>query len=238
MPTQNYLHVRLVILCRKLREQFFADQPAVYLDDRVPAFKRRAVRSNPLLQLALLEVRVAFNLQHRRFYFCSSAHFLKPRRLEVAQTDCANLSFFHRLFHVAPGTYVVAELLMQQKQIDVVSAQTRKHFVDGTSSFPFAIFARPQFARNPDVAPFKAALLYSASHTAFVLIRMSRIDMPIPKCKRIKTCFLCRCIAVNLKHTESELRNLRAVIQWYIRLIHNHLLKDTSCSSLQVKRFA
>src|SRR5574344_832063 len=214
MPAENYLHVRLLILCRKLCEQFFVDKPAVSVADRVPALKRRAVRSNPLLQLALLEIRMAFNLQHCRFYFCSSAHFFKPRRLEVAQTDCANLSFFHRLFHVAPGTYVVAELLVQQKQIDVISAQTRKHLVDGTSSLSFAVFTRPQFARNPDVAPLKAALLYSASHTAFVLIRMSRVDVPIPKCKRITACFLCCCIAVNLKHAESELRNPCAVIQW------------------------
>src|SRR5574344_1510084 len=238
MPAENYLHVRLVILCRKLCKQFFVDTPTVSVTNRVPAFKRRAVRSNPLLQLALLEVRVAFNLQHRRFYFCSSAHFLKPRRLEVAQADCANLSLFHSLFHVAPGAHVVAELLVQQKQINVVSAQTRKHLVDGASSFSFAVFTRPQFARNPDVAPFKAAFLYCTSHTAFVLIRMSRVDVPIPKCKRITACFLCRCIAVKLKHTESELRNLRAVIQCYICLIHKYLLKHTSCSSLQVKRFA
>src|SRR5574344_1204681 len=225
MPAENYLHVRLLILCRKLCEQFFADKPAVSVADRVPALKRRAVRSNPLLQRALLEVRVAFNLQHSRFYFCSSAHFLKPRRLEVAQTDCTNLYFFHRPFHIAPGNYVV-------------SAQTQKHLVDGTSSFSFTVFARPQFARNPDIAPFKAAFLYSASHTALVLIRMCCVDMAVSKLKRFKARFLCRRVAVNLKHAESELRNLRAVIQCYICLIHNHLLKHTSCSSLQVKRFA
>src|SRR5574344_1674335 len=160
MPAENYLHVRLVILCRKLCKQFFVNKPAVSVTNRVPALKCRAVRSNPLLQLALLEVRVAFNLQHRRFYFCSSAYFFKPRRLEVAQADCANLSLCHRLFHVAPGAHVVAELLMQQKQIDVVSVQTRKHLVDGAGSVPCTIFTRPQFARNPDIAPLKAALLY------------------------------------------------------------------------------
>src|SRR5574344_3032128 len=137
MPAENYLHIRLLILCRKLCEQFFVDKPAVSVADRVPALKRRAVRSNPLFQLALLEVRVAFNLQHRRFYFCSSAYFFKTRRLAVAQADCANLSLFHGLFHVAPGASVVAALLVQQKQINVVSAQTRKHFVDGTGSFSF-----------------------------------------------------------------------------------------------------
>ena len=149
------------------------------MSQRIPAFDDCVIRGDPFLQIILLIVRVAFNLQYRWIDRCGSEYFFQTLGFEVAQADALHFTFSDSFFHIFPCAQVIPELLMQQQEVDVIRLQTLQHFVDGFCCLAFAVFAWPQFRRDPDFFSRKAAFFYSLTDSALVLIGMRSIDMTI-----------------------------------------------------------
>ena len=137
------------------------------MSQRIPAFDDCVIRGDPFLQIILLIVRVAFNLQYRWIDRCGSEYFFQTLGFEVAQADALHFTFSDSFFHIFPCAQVIPEL------------QTLQHFVDGFCCLAFAVFAWPQFRRDPDFFSRKAAFFYSLTDSALVLIGMRSIDMTI-----------------------------------------------------------
>jgi hypothetical protein len=87
-----------------------------------------------------------------------------------------------------------------------------------------AVFAGPELGGNPDLFAGNSALPHRRADTALVLIGMGRVDVAIARFQSVKTRLLRSGVTRDLKNSQSELRNFRAVIERYISLFHLNFL--------------
>ena len=122
---------------------------------------------------------MAFDLQDRGLDLGCAEHLLQAIGLEVGKPNRPHAPVLDRTFHVLPGSHVVAELLVEQKQVDIAGAEAVEHLVNGLARHAFAVLARPELARDPHILARYAALAHRLPYAALVLVDMRRVDVTV-----------------------------------------------------------
>ena len=131
--------------------------------------------------------------------------------IEIRDSERADFSLSVCLFEVFPCADEVARRLMKIHKVDVVNAEPLKHFVDCGKRHALAVFARPEFARNPDFFSRNLGVFDRPSDSSLVKVGVSRVDVAVACIQRFHARVVADIIAPLRERAKPELRHLHSV---------------------------
>ena len=112
-------------------------------------------------------------LQHGGLHFADGENFADLRGREVRKADRLDLAGLVGLLHLPVAGNVVARRLVDQKQVDVVSAEALQRLVDGVV---LLVKARPELGLEEDFLTRQAGLLHRSADGLFIYIGVGGVD--------------------------------------------------------------
>ena len=171
-------------------------------------------------------VGVALYLKYSRFYSGFAHDFVEHFivRIEVADAQRTHLTHCHGFLHIFPCTHEIADRLVDIQKVDIIGLQACQHLVDGFQCLALTVFRRPQFRCNPYLLARDSALFHGFSDTAFIVIGMGGINMPIAGFQCRQTRLLAYRVGRLHECSQSELRHQYTVVELYHRYIGRRLI--------------
>ena len=108
------------------------------MSQREPTFGYYLIRFVLLAHVETLCVWMTLNLMNGRLNLHSLYDSVVSLFLGIAITDAERTDFtlFISFLHVLPSSYIIADRLMDVKQIDILQSQTFQHGIEAPSVFP------------------------------------------------------------------------------------------------------
>lgn len=161
---------------------------------------------------------MCLDLVDHRLDFTETAQVDEAVGIEIAHADCTHEAFAVRIFHGTPSAVVVAERLVYQQQVNVVSAQTAKALADALRSLSLTGIAYPHFSGQENLVTSYAAAGKCLTHLSLVEICLCSVDTAVADLNSLAHAPLC-VFGSDLEHAVAQYRHLHSVGKFYC--IHN-----------------
>ncbi len=129
------------------------------LTERSPCFLRHSALDHVLVGLDLLVDRIGLDLIDHRGDLVESNHVGQTVRIEIAHANCADHTVLVELFERAPCAVGIGERLVQQHEVEIVSAELLQGHVDGLQRILIAVVADPDLGGEEQFLAIDAGIL-------------------------------------------------------------------------------
>ena len=110
----------------------------------------------------------------------------ETRIVKVAQADRSRFPGFAGFFHGAVSAVIIAEGLVDEKQVDVIGPQPSERFVNAARRFFVAGVGNPDFRGDEKLFAGNAAFADGVPDAFFVVVRLRRVDGAVARLQRFR----------------------------------------------------
>ena len=215
VPAQSYLSRSLSVLLADSGQYRMSEDTMVAFCKRTPCLRMNAILFHKRQSVFLLEERMQLYLIDCRHNIYGLTQVRQTVRVEIADTDGFQFSFFISFLHRAVCSDIISHWLMDQIQVDVVHAQIFHGSFDGLLCSLIAGILYPQLGGNKQFLTWYTAFGDRRTHCLLVHISRSCVDQTVSAGNCIQNCLLTLCRIRYLEYTKALQRHLHTIVQFY-----------------------
>ena len=213
MPPQGDLGSRLTLLLGDLLQNRVVEDVA--LRDRRPCLGRDAVVGVECPQIVLRQIGVHLDLIHRGHDLGLGEEPLEVVLLKIRHSDGSRLAVGVDLLQRLPCLDEIPDLRQRpvdQEQVDGVDAQVGERLVGGLECVVVRVESVVELAGDEHLVARDVGPVDALTDLLLVAVHLGRVDVAVADVERGPH-RVDRLLRLDLEHTETELRDLDAVVE-------------------------